>query len=56
MANIFDYIFNIKGDYSIKINGLTDSTAKFQASVTRSQKALESFGQAAHNDVVWHRG
>ena len=47
MANIFDYIFNIKGDYSIKINGLTDSTAEFQASVTRSQKALESFGQAA---------
>ena len=47
MANIFDYIFNIKGDYSIKINGLTDRTAEFQASVTRSQKALESFGQAA---------
>lgn len=47
MSNIFDYIFNINGDYSVKINGLTDSTAVFQASVTRSQKALESLGQAA---------
>lgn len=47
MSNIFDYIFNIKGDYSVKINGLTDSTAQFQASVSKSQKALESFGQAA---------
>ena len=46
MSSVFDYIFNIKGDYSIKINGLTDSTAEFQASVSKSQKALEGIGQA----------
>ncbi len=47
MANIFDYIFNIKGDYSVKINGMTDSTAEFQASVIKSRKVLEDLGQAA---------
>ena len=42
MANIFDYIFNIKGDYSIKTNGLTDSTAEFQAAMPRQPKRCMS--------------
>ena len=47
MASVFDYFFNIKGDYSVKIEGLTESTAEFQASVQKSQKTLEGLGQAA---------
>lgn len=47
MANVFDYIFNLKGDYTVKINGMSESTAEFQASVNKSQSALESFGQKA---------
>ncbi|MBQ8282412.1 MAG: tape measure protein [Paraprevotella sp.] len=46
MSSIFDYIFNLKGNYSVKIDDLTDKTAEFQASVAKSQDALTGLGQA----------
>lgn len=46
MSSVFDYIFNLKGNYSVKIDDLTDKTAEFQASVAKSQDALTGLGQA----------
>ena len=46
MSSIFDYIFNLIGNYSVKIDDLTDKTAEFQASVAKSQDALTGLGQA----------
>lgn len=46
MANIFDYQFNLGGNLLAKMEGMIDSTAEFQAAVTKSQKALDGIGQA----------
>ena len=45
MASIFDYFFNIKGDYSVKIDGLTDSTGRFNAAVETSTRGLSKWEQ-----------
>lgn len=49
----FDYFFNIGGDFSAKISGMTEATGKFSAEVKRSQGLLDSFaGAMAKIDVV----
>ena len=45
MANVFDYIFNIGGNFSAQINGITDATGKFEAQVEAAQKKLSGLNQ-----------
>ena len=53
MASVFDYIFNIGGNYSATINGMTAATGNFTAEVTRSQKWTESLtGALARFDYL----
>ena len=53
MASVFDYIFNIGGNYSATINGMTAATGAFTAEVTRSQKWTESLtGALARFDYL----
>ena len=42
MASVFDYIFNIGGNYSATINGMTTATGDFTAEVKKSQKWTEA--------------
>ncbi len=46
MANVFDYIFNIGGNYSATINGLTAATGEFTAEVKKSQKWTDAMAGA----------
>lgn len=34
MANVFEYIFNVGGDFSAQISGMTDATGQFTGAVT----------------------
>ena len=53
MANVFDYIFNIGGNYSATINGMTAATGNFTAEVQRSQKWTETLtGALARFDYL----
>lgn len=38
MANIFDYIFNLKGDYQTEIRELTEATEEFEKAEDKAQK------------------
>ena len=46
MASVFDYIFNIGGNYTATINGMTAATGDFTAEITKSQKWTEAFAGA----------
>ena len=39
MASVFDYIFNIGGNYTATINGMSTATGEFQAKVDGAQSA-----------------
>lgn len=41
----FDYIFNVGGDFSAKINGMTEATGAFSAQVEGAQGFLSGLGQ-----------
>lgn len=43
MANVFDYIFNISGNYSATINGMSTATGDFTASVDGAQNSIGKF-------------
>lgn len=40
MSTVFDYIFSLKGNYSSQIDGMTEKTGKFTASVEGVDKTL----------------
>ncbi len=40
MANVFDYIFNIGGNYTATINGMSSATGDFTARVDGAQSSL----------------
>ena len=40
MANVFDYIFNIGGNYSATINGMSAATGEFLAKVNGAQSCI----------------
>ena len=40
MANVFDYIFNIGGNYSATINGMSAATGEFLAKVNGAQSSI----------------
>ena len=46
MTNVFDYIFNIGGNYSMSINGMTAATGEFTAEVKKSQKWTDALAGA----------
>ena len=53
MASAFDYIFNIGGNYTATINGMTAATGDFTAEVQRSQKWTETLtGALARFDYL----
>ena len=53
MASVFDYIFNIGGNYSATINGMTAAIGDFTAEVKRSQKWTEALtGALARFDYL----
>lgn len=53
MASVFDYIFNIGGNYSATINGMTAATGEFTAEVKKSQKWTDSLtGALARFDYL----
>lgn len=41
----FDYLFNIGGNYSATINGITEATGQFSASVEGAQGKVTRFAQ-----------
>ena len=43
MANIFDYIFNIGGNFSAKINGMSSAAGNFSASVKGADSGVRKF-------------
>lgn len=43
MATVFDYIFNLHGNYSSTIDGITEKTGQFSASVEGVDKTLHRF-------------
>lgn len=43
MANVFDYFFNIGGNYTASINGMSSATGDFSAQVKGAQNALGKF-------------
>ena len=50
---VFDYLFNVAGNFSAKITGMSEATGKFSAEVKRSQGLLDSFaGYAAKFDFI----
>ena len=40
MSNVFDYIFNIGGNYTATINGMSTATGDFSAKVDGAQNSL----------------
>ena len=40
MANVFDYIFNIGGNYTATINGMSTATGDFSAKVSGAQNRI----------------
>ena len=53
MSSVFDYIFNIGGNYSATINGMTAATGNFTAEVKKSQKWTETLtGALARFDYL----
>ena len=40
MANVFDYIFNIGGNYTATINGMSTATGDFSAKVDGAQNSI----------------
>lgn len=46
MASVFDYIFNIGGNYSAKIKGMATATGDFSAEVKRTKSVTENFTEA----------
>lgn len=40
MASVFDYIFNIGGNYTATINGMSSATGEFQAKVDGAQNSI----------------
>lgn len=46
MANVFDYIFNIGGNYTATINGMSSATGDFTARVDGAQSKLGRFTTA----------
>ena len=40
MASVFEYIFNIGGDYTATINGMSTATGEFQAKVDGAQSSI----------------
>lgn len=50
---VLDYFFNIAGNFTAKITGMSEATGKFSAEVKRSQGLLDSFaGYAAKFDFI----
>ena len=53
MANVFDYIFNIGGNYTATIKGMTDVTGQFNATVDQTEsKANRLTGMLARFDYL----
>lgn len=46
MASVFDYIFNIGGNFSAQINGMSAATGEFSAQVDGAQNAVQTFTAA----------
>lgn len=46
MASVFDYVFNIGGNFSAQINGMSAATGAFSAQVDGAQNAVQSFTAA----------
>ena len=46
MASVFDYIFNIGGNFSAKINGMSAATGEFSAKVDGAQNSVQTFTAA----------
>lgn len=40
---LFDYIFNIGGDYTVKISDMTEKTGEFSANVEAAQSGMKAF-------------
>lgn len=53
MASVFDYIFNIGGNYTATINGMTEATGQFNATVDQTEsKANKLTGMLARFDYL----
>ena len=46
MASVFDYVFNIGGNFSAQINGMSAATGEFSAQVDGAQNAVQTFTAA----------
>ena len=46
MASVFDYVFNIGGNFSAQINGMSAATGAFSAQVDGAQNAVQTFTAA----------
>ena len=41
MASVFDYIFNLKGDFKNQIEGMTDATGKFTGAISGATEKIQ---------------
>ena len=41
MASVIDYIFNIKGNFTQNIDGMTDATGKFTGAITGANESVQ---------------
>ena len=48
MASVFDYVFNIGGNFSAQINGMSAAAAEFSVEVKKSQKWTETYSALPH--------
>lgn len=46
MSSVFDYVFNIGGNFSAKINGMSAATGAFSAQVDGAQNSVQKFTAA----------
>lgn len=45
MSNIFDYQFNVSGNFTATMDGMAESTGRFAAAVETSTKGLTKWEQ-----------
>lgn len=46
MANVFDYLFNISGNFTAKIKGMGEATGEFSGQISGAQSAVQKFTAA----------
>lgn len=46
MANIVDFTFNIGGNFTTQINGMSQATGNFSANIKTAQSQIDGFSTA----------